>query len=176
MPDITSHAQPDVSASCCSLNSSNDAHPGVVCGHGQHVPGMNTACRPVRPVGLTRPHPAAEGAAGLPYRQPLITPSAVTSAEARCSPGASSPVRPALNQYPCGVGHSSPSKQQELLDRASRFICQFVEGPVADRCARAQTCGVAMADQPGRGRHRGWRTTPKAPLVGKTQGAATAMP
>jgi hypothetical protein len=60
--------------------------------------------------------------------------------------------------------------------RASGFTCQFVEGPVADRYARAQTCGVATADQPGRRRHRGWRTTPKAPQAGKTQVAAIAMP
>ncbi len=57
-----------------------------------------------------------------------------------------------------------------------QFTCQFVGSPGADRSARAQNGGVAPADQPGRRRHRGWRTTPKAPQAGKTQVAATAMP
>jgi hypothetical protein len=119
---------------------------------------------------------AAIRAAGPPYRHPLSTNSAVTSADARCSSAGYESCAAGLNRYPCGVDHSPPSKQQELPVRASSFTCQFVEGPVADRYARARTCGVATDDQPGRRRHRGWRTTPKAPQAGKTQVAATAMP
>jgi hypothetical protein len=67
-------------------------------------------------------------------------------------------------------------QQWELLEWASSFTCQFVESPVAGRYARAQSCGDATADQPGRRRHRGWRTTPKAPRAGKIWVAAIATP
>jgi hypothetical protein len=63
-----------------------------------------------------------------------------------------------------------------LLEWASGFTCQFVEGPVADRYAQAQNFGVATADQPGRRRRQGWRTPPKAPQAGKTWVAAIATP
>jgi hypothetical protein len=57
-----------------------------------------------------------------------------------------------------------------------QLTCQFVESRVADRYAQAQNCGVGSADQPGRRRHRGWRTTPKALQAGKTWVAAIATP
>lgn len=120
--------------------------------------------------------PASDLSAGLPYRQPLNTRSAVNSARAECSLAGFESRAASTKSVPCGVGHSPPSKQWELPERASNFTCQFVEGPVADRYARVQTCGVAMADQRGRRRHRGWRTTPKVPQAGKTQVAAIAMP
>ena len=123
------------------------------------------------------PDPPTSGlSAGLPYRQPLSTSSAVTSARAKCSPASSSPVRPALNRYPCGVSDSPSSMQWELPEWTHSFTYQFFEGPVADRYVQARTCGGATADQPGRRRRRGWRTTPKAPQDGKTQVVATATP
>jgi hypothetical protein len=78
-------------------------------------------------------------------------------------------LRPAVEAY--GLEHFYVAVH---LD--SSLTCRFVVGPVADRYARPQACGVATADQPGRRRHRDWRTTPKAPQAGKTQAAAIAMP